>query len=305
MEVFLIVFQRLIPLYALVAAGFVLGRVLEVRRESVATILIFFVSPLVFFNGAAAVNLTAGGFSLPVLIYLLACGICLAALRLARRWWRGPTPYLAAFAAGNANSGYFGLPVALAVLGERSLGLAVMASFGFTLYENTLGYFVTARGRSTAGESLRKALRLPAVYAFAAGLLCNYLGWKPQLAMDDFFRNVRGAYSVLGMMMVGLGVSTMRRLVVDRHFVAFVFFAKFGVWPLVMLALVQADRHWLHFYSPDAHKILILMSAVPLAANTVAIAASLNVEAEKAGVAVLLSTAFALFYIPIVALYFL
>lgn len=44
--------------------------------------------------------------------------------------------------------------------------------------------------------------------------------------------------------------------------------------------------------------MMLLISACPLAANTVAFATLLKTEPEKAGVAVLLSTVFALFYIP-------
>ncbi len=42
------------------------------------------------------------------------------------------------------------------------------------------------------------------------------------------------------------------------------------------------------------------MSIVPLAANTVAIATELKTYPEKASVAVLMSTLFALFFIPLV-----
>ena len=43
---------------------------------------------------------------------------------------------------------------------------------------------------------------------------------------------------------------------------------------------------------------MILMSIVPLAANTIALASDLDVHPEEATIAVFLSTIFALFYIP-------
>jgi malate permease and related proteins len=277
MEIFQAILQRLLPLYCLVLAGFILGRRLDVKKESIATVLIYFISPLVVFNGVVTARLSFSTLSLPLLIYVIASAICILVLKMTKRQWRGPTSYLAAFTAGNANSGYFGLPVGLAILGERSLGTIVLASFGFILYENTLGYFVTARGRSTARESFRKVLRLPALYAFLAGLVCSMLDWRIQAPLDEIFRNVRGAYSVLGMMMIGLGVSGMKHFTSDARFIVVTFLAKFALWPVIALTLVHLDRNFLQ----------------------------LNVEPEKAGAAVLLSTLFALFYIPIMALYFL
>jgi malate permease and related proteins len=47
------------------------------------------------------------------------------------------------------------------------------------------------------------------------------------------------------------------------------------------------------------------MAIVPLAANTVALATELKVHPERAAIAVLLSTLFALFYIPFMAYIFI
>jgi malate permease and related proteins len=66
----------------------------------------------------------------------------------------------------------------------------------------------------------------------------------------------------------------------------------------VILAFIALDRGFLHFYTTVIHQVMVLASIVPLAANTVAIATELKTQPEKAALAVLLSTVFALFYIP-------
>jgi predicted permease len=73
----------------------------------------------------------------------------------------------------------------------------------------------------------------------------------------------------------------------------------------VILGCIGADRHFLHLYPHTVHQIMIIISSVPLAANTVTMSTELRLEPEKAGVAVLLSTIFSLFFIPFMALLFL
>jgi len=204
-----------------------------------------------------------------------------------------------AFTAGAGNTGYFGLPVVLALFGQDQLGTAVFVILGIILYENSLGFFITARGQHTGREALAKVLRLPALYAFFLGLFVNlsHLGISP--IVSDAMANFKGAYTVLGMMLVGLALSQITKLSFDRKFTAMAFAAKFLVYPLVFIGVVLLDNNFFHLYGTLTHKVILLMSIVPLASNTVAYATRLNTHPEKAAVAVFLSTLFALVYIPL------
>ena len=53
------------------------------------------------------------------------------------------------------------------------------------------------------------------------------------------------------------------------------------------------------------YPVMIVMSIVPLAANTVALAVEFKTYPEKVTIAVLSSTVFALFYIPFMVTFFL
>jgi len=55
-----------------------------------------------------------------------------------------------------------------------------------------------------------------------------------------------------------------------------------------MTLIVLLDENLFHFYSHDVYQIMILLSIVPLAANTVSYATELRTQPEKAAVAVLL-----------------
>lgn len=69
--------------------------------------------------------------------------------------------------------------------------------------------------------------------------------------------------------------------------------------------ILWVDTTYLHFCTPLMHQVMFLLSIVPLAANTVALATELKAEPEKAATSVFFSTLFVLFYIPVMTMLFL
>lgn len=304
--VFIGLFQKLIPLYLIVGAGFLSGRILKLDRDSVAKLVIYVISPIVVFTSVSQIDLRAEFLAVPFMILGLASTIALAFLIVSRKFperfgFGGAVGNLLSFAVGNANTGYFGLPIALMLFGAEAIGIYLLFSLGFILYENTVGFYILSRGKATARESLRRLFRLPPLYAFGAAILANRLGLKITGSYADFSGYFRGTYSVLGVMLIGLGVAELRTLRFDWKFVAATFLGKFAIWPLSMAALILIDRGFFHLYDVRSHQMLFLIACTPLAANTVAFATLLDTEPAKAGVAVLLSTIFALFFIPVMA----
>lgn len=83
------------------------------------------------------------------------------------------------------------------------------------------------------------------------------------------------------------------------------FLAKFLVWPLVILFIIALDRSFLGIYDPVSHQALILLSIVPLAINTVMMASLAKCYPEQTAGTVLLSTLFALIFVPVMASIFI
>lgn len=305
MLIFLTLIAKIIPLYFLIALGFVAGKYLQASKETVARLLIYIIAPAVIFNSVFTTPIAANVLSLPVLFFVLCCLICLVTFIISKHIWSDATKNILAFTAGTGNTGYFGLPVAIALFGADIAGLVVISTLGFVLYENSLGFFITARGHHSIKESVTRVLKLPTIYAFVIALILNILGIKLGQAYTDFALLFRGAYTVLGMMLIGLGLANISKFKFDFKFVTASFVAKFVVWPIIIFAIIALDKTFFGFFTDQIHKVMILMSIVPLAANTVAYATELNAHPEKASFAVLLSTLFALFYIPLIAVMFL
>lgn len=299
MQVFLTLLEKIIPLYLIIALGYFLRRYNHINNKTIATLLIYVLVPVVVFDGAARANLELSTISLPFLFFILSCTICLSFYAISSFIWPGSEKNLIAYAAGTGNTGYFGLPVAIALFGEHTVPLMVMSMFGLLVYEASLGFFIMSRGNLSVKNSLMHVVKLPTIYAFALGLLVNLAHLKLGTNYNSLLINFRGAYSVLGMMLIGLGIGASKKLQFDIKFIAVTFFAKFAVWPLLILLIIFADKFFLHIYNLQIYEVMLLLSIVPLAANAVAFSTVLKLHPEKAALAVLLSTLFALFYIPL------
>jgi hypothetical protein len=305
MEIFLSLIIKLIPFYIIIFLGFIAGKTLPAKKETFASILIYIIAPVIVFHGAVTTKITLATLSLPVVFYMVCCFVCLLFYLLAKSIWSDATKNILAFAAGSGNAGYFGLPVAVAIFGENVLGIVALIILAFILYENSLGFFITARGHHTIKESLIKIAKLPTIYTFIIGLLLNLRGITLGQVYFETIGYFRGAYTIMGMMLIGLGLSEITEYKFDIKFTAMTFLSKFVVWPIIILLIIFADNSLFKLYDPSIHKIMMLISIVPIAANTVAYATILRAHPDKASVAVLLTTLFALFYIPFLTINFL
>jgi predicted permease len=121
--------------------------------------------------------------------------------------------------------------------------------------------------------------------------------------MDNFVTSMQGAYVVLGMMLIGFGISKISNFSFDYKFIALSFIGKFLVWPLVIVFLILIDYNILQIYNQEIYRAFILLSIVPIAANTVIFATVLNVHPDKVSSAVLFSTVFGLVYVPTIIVF--
>ncbi len=298
MSLFSACVYKIIPLYFSILIGFFSGKKLNVSRDTVVQIMLYILNPIVIFNGIARIQIDSSILMLPIIVTLM-CGLmCFVFYKLAAIFWNDKTKSLIGFSAGNGNTGYFGLPIALFLFDDHGEGVYIFAILGVTLFENTVGFLIFSDERMTFKEAFYRLLKVPVLYAFAIGLIFNLFKIPMASFLQDFMRDIKGAYSIFGMMIIGLGLSGLKRLTLDYLFIGLTFLARFVAWPLTMISLIYLDQHFLHFFDPVAYNALLLISIVPLGTNSVLMATLMNVHPEKAASAVILSILIALFFVP-------
>lgn len=297
--IFLTLFQNLLPLYVLIGLGWYAGRHFEVDRQTLANLAIYIFMPVMMFGFVAQAELKLAYALLPFLVWGIQAAVGLLTLALARRVYNDNTPNLLAMCTAMGNSGYFGLPLVILLFEKQWVGVYSFMLLGMVLYEASLGYYIAARGNFTARDSIRKLVRLPAIYALALGLALNLAHVQLPEQFLTYWTHFKGAYVVSGMMIIGIALARVERLVIGPRFLALTFAGKFVAWPAICLSLVALDNATVRMFPPEVHSLLLVLSVVPPAANIAAFAAQLNLAPEKAATTVLIGTVAALIYIPL------
>ncbi|MDN3525225.1 AEC family transporter [Halomonas sabkhae] len=285
-------------LLAFVGLGWLAARRLAIDPRPIATLLIYLIAPLTFFRGLVLGGPTPGYLLITLALFVTACLIALVISIVARRALPAEESAVLAFSAGTGNTGYFGLPVALVLLPPSGVTLYLFGVLGVTLYEFTLGFYLSARGRFSVRESLVKILRLPLIYAFLAALLVEALSTVVPDAVMEGLEVFPPTYTLLGMMIIGMTLGRISLRQVDWRFIGACVAIRYLLWPLLALGVVLGLQATLGI-SADLAMALLLIGVVPMAANVVVVAMELGIAPQKGALAVLITTLAAPLLIPL------
>ncbi len=285
-------------LLAFVGLGALCARRLSLDPRPIATLLIYVIAPVTVFRGLVLGGPTPAYLLLTLGVFVTASLMCLIVGLLARPFFPAEEASLLAFSAGTANTGYFGLPVAMVLLSPEGVTLYLFCLLGMNLFEFTLGFYISARGRFSVRDSLHKILRLPLIYAFIAALAISGLTLPLPAALMEGLEVFPPTYTLLGMMIIGMTLGRLSLKEVDPGFIAAALAVRFGLWPLVSLGGVLLLRTTLGI-GEELALALLLIGVVPLAANLVVVAMEVGSRADKAALAVLVSTLLAPLVMPL------
>ncbi len=280
---------KLVPLYLSVALGYIGKLTLNIDAGSISRLTIHIIGVPVIFIVLATGQYNASYLALPILFTSICFLLAIAVMRFYPDQSSG-TANLIAFAGGIANTGYFGLPLALAVLPDGYAGTFFMICLHTTIYQFTYGYYILARGRYNTGDAIRRLTRLPLMWATAAGLIIGFMDIPMMTMIEPYFDDYKGAFTVLGMMIIGLTLPAPNHFRIDWRFLAWMIGIKYIIWPAVMAGVIISDMMYLNLFDPIIYKILILIGILPMAASTSAFSAETGVHPDKASTAVLITT---------------
>ncbi|MDX9690055.1 MAG: hypothetical protein RBT70_06245 [Alphaproteobacteria bacterium] len=297
MSLFLALLSRLFPLYATMGIGAGLGRAFGNMSGALAQLQFYLILPVVVLTNMMKMEFTADLLVMPVLYAVLCFGISSATFAFAKGCGVRFAPLMAQ-ASGMCNAGYLGIPVATILFPENFIPVYILTMIGGTIYESTIGYYWMARGRYSPRDAVKSLLKMPLMYCLVVGLVLNKIGVHLPEMWQSLARDFLGAYVILGALIVGMGLAKNKSFKLHGKLLGFLFTAKFVVWPAVTVAALALLR-LTPFAVPEMYEpILLLLSFLPLAANTAALASLLDVFPEEAATAVALSTLLSIGIIP-------
>ncbi|MGI9281640.1 MAG: AEC family transporter [Endozoicomonas sp.] len=278
-------------LISLAVLGWFVGRRFRVDPKDISSILVYVISPFVIFISIMESPADIHFFRYSLAAFLLSSGFALLAFFLGRTLWNDSKANLFSFAGGTGNTGYFALPLVLSLFSAEYVAIAIFIIIGVNLYEFTVGYYITAKGKFSNAECFKKVISLPISYAALSALTLKFMSVSVGSSVAEFMNNFKGAYSVLGMMVIGMTLSKFTQLRIDWTFSL----ASIG-WKHLFIPILGALILQLFTLDPQA---LMVMLATPMAGNVVVIAKQLDVHPEVAASTVMMSTLAALFSVPV------
>jgi hypothetical protein len=174
------IFVRVIlPVAVIVAIGYVSGRALHIDQRPLARVSLYVLVPCMVFTGMSRTAIS------PVELGQIFAFVALSIITmwppsvLAARILRLTRPETNAFLLGTllTNAVNVGFPVLTLAFGAAGLERGVVYSVGMQVVFQTVGVYLAAGGKMTAGQAARSIVRVPGVYALALGLLVNWAAW--------------------------------------------------------------------------------------------------------------------------------
>ena len=281
------------------ALGFIAGRWLGVNLHSIARLLMYIIAPLVFLGAMIRLDFQPAYILLPVIAMALSYLITFGVYQCARLFWHDGMANLIGGASVNGNAIYFGLPVILALFGPAGVAVYLFMNLGPAINNFTLGYYLVARGKFSVRDSWIKLAKFPVIYAVVTGIGLNLSGVALGVVAEKYWNYASGSMVMLGMMMIGVGLSKIRAVEFNIFQMLAFLGMRFLIWPLGALSLVMLDRHVFGLFGSQIHQMALIFSVMPIFGNLVAYASEHKLYPERAAAAVLISTLFTLIAIPV------
>lgn len=305
MVVFSLVFFKVLTSLLSVAMGYGAGRFASVDKDSIAKLLFYFVAPIVFFAIPTSTMLTLADLGVTLVAFIISSLLVCFSYWLYGYIWQDSHRNILALSAGTGNGGYVVLPIATALFDDKTLSIYALGIIGVAVCEASIGLYFCLQSSTTKRDSLMKVLKLPILNAFFIGCIFSLAGFQLPEFLDDFVYNMKASFSILGMVMIGLALSTTEKFRIDVKFTAAAFVSKFIFFPLAFYLFILLDIFILGWYDNNYYNALQLCSLAPMATNLIVISSLYRIHPDKVAAAVLLSLLFVLLYMPIMSGIFL
>lgn len=278
--------SAILPVVAIAAVGFALGRLKDVDPKPLNTVTVYVLAPALVFHSLAVSDLS-GGAVLRIVVGVVAFTTLMALVGEAvGRFIEAPEPMVGALVlvAAFGNTGNLGIPVSDFAFGGvgRQTAVLWMSVQAVLLY--TVGVYVASRSGGTSGlAGVGKVFHIPLIYAVAAALLARTLGVVPPAESAGMEAVGVVGDSAIPVMLLILGLQLARTNYGPALSQATTATAlRLGVSPLVGVGVALA----VGFENPTVARVFVIECAMPAAVTPVILTVEFAAESRAAGVSV-------------------
>jgi predicted permease len=280
--------QVVLPVFAVVAVGWGLGRWGQIDGKTIATIALYVAIPALLFDSLAQRAPGPAAFGRVALAASVVClGLGSIAYLIARVFNRPHRGLV--LTSSFMNAGNFGLPFALLAWGRDALTHAVTFYVTMAVLQSTIGIWV-ASGRA---GGWKEALRLPLVYAAVAGLAVGWGGMEPPLFVSRAIELLGQIAIPLMLISLGMALRGIRPAAVG----AATFAALLRIGGGFVLAYAACEVIGL---DGSMRNVALLSGSMPAAVMNAVLAERYDADRAQVATTVLISTLLAVATVPAV-----
>ena len=295
------------PFFALVACGFVAtwrGVLPQAAIPGLNAFVLYFALPCMLFRFGAQTPI-AQLLDVGVSVVYLLCALLMVgatvALTLRRVGWNDAA--FGALVAAFPNTGFMGVPMLVALLGERAAG-PVIVTMAIDMVVTTSLCIALSRLGLSGGHGVSVALRRafagmaanPMPWAIVLGSVASAVGWGLPGPLDRTVAMLAGAASPVALFTIGavLARSQMNshERVAARDYVP-IALAKLLVHPLLVWAVGRSAMALGLPLGQDAFVALVLLAALPSASNVSLLTERFGAHGGRVARIILVSTVLA------------
>jgi predicted permease len=174
------------------------------------------------------------------------------------------------------NTGNLGIPLGMALFGEKSVIYTSIINLANVFLVYTVGVYFYARGTSTVSESVKNIFRLPAIWFGCAAIGFNLGGMHIPSSLEMPLEMGAYATMVLQLMIFGIYLATVRLHDIQWSLLFFVGGMKFIFIPFVSWKILSILN-----LPPILFDIILLELIVPMAVMNVNLAALYDCKADQ------------------------
>ncbi len=276
----MIFFQAILPLFALVGAGYLLGRWRGTKPEPLTDVCLYILIPVLMFaslvrnplSGLAFLQIFGWVFG-QVFIYW--GGVWLVGRLLG---WDRSTRSAITLSLSTINAASYGLTVSLFAFGDRALSAASLLVVCNNLNYSSFGVYFAAGGRRSPLASLLSVFKLPLIYTVILALTITALGIHLPERLLDITLLVGKAGPQVAMIILGIQFATLKFRRAGSSELYAGIFAKSILAPALGIGLT-----FLLGAEGIVRDVLLVSSCLPTAISALLLSVRLNARPDLVG----------------------
>lgn len=297
MQFFIILF----PIFCIFVVGFIAQKALKFDVANLSKMSLYVLSPFLSFKTFYTHTLTTDYLFYIVYIF----GLCFLLVSVVSIWsliMRYSVKERCAMILSSCfmNNGNYGTPVLLVFFGTVGFDLGVIMMVLQQFVMSTVGIYYAAKGSARSDivsqkDVINKVIRMPVAYGAFLGIIFQLCHIPLSKSIMTSIGMIGDSSIVIIMIILGMQLAKIRIKQIDYPKLSFSLLTRMVISPLVACCLVYFMP-----ISPVYKQVLIVLAAMPSAANTTLMSVQFDTHPELVSSATLVSTLLSLITLPTV-----